>query len=308
MPYDRTSRRPAWSALPPSLRSAIAERLGSPVVQAQVTGTGFTAGFAAVLTTSSAGRLFIKAAPLDEPASEWYAREAAFTSVLPSLVPTKPLLWSEKLDGFFVLCLEAIDGARVPGLPWDPSELSAALSALAAAHAALASPPPQLLALEPTPWGAVIDGALDKWRTDPPPHKHATLLAELEARFDELTRSSRQLLHCDLRLDNIVLDCDGKAWICDWNFLSYGPSWFDTLTLLLSAEASGFDPDALFWAHPTAADATPESLDCALAALLGYYLYACAQPEVPTSPHVRSHQRDYGTLTWRWLNRRLGLE
>ena len=197
----------------------------------------------------------------------------------------------------------------MPKLPWNPAELSAALSALTDAYTALASPPPELLALEPTPWSSMIDGTLDIWCTNPPPHPHAPLLAQLEARFDTLTRSSsRHLLHCDLRLDNIALDSGGKAWICDWNFLSYGPPWFDTLTLLLSAEASGFDPDPLFWAHPTAVDATPESLDGALAAVLGYYLHACAQPAISTSPHVRSHQRYYGALTWRWLNRRLALE
>ena len=74
IPYDRTSQRPAWSALPPSLRAAITARLGSPVIEAKVTGTGFTSGFAAVLTLSSGGRYFIKAAPLDQPASQWYAR------------------------------------------------------------------------------------------------------------------------------------------------------------------------------------------------------------------------------------------
>jgi Phosphotransferase enzyme family len=306
-PYDRTSLRPSWASLPPSFREALAARLGAPVTAARVAGTGFTSGFAALLTTASGEHFFIKAAPLDEPASEWYAREAAFTRVLPQGVPAARFLWSERLDGFFVLCLEAIEDARVPALPWHPAELSSVLSSLAAASAALARPPAELLALEPTPWGSVIDGTLDKWRTDPPPHPFASRLAPLEARFDRLTRSSTQLLHCDLRLDNIVLDSGGRAWICDWNFLSYGPPWFDTLTLLLSAEASGFDPDALFWAHPTAAGVTPELLDGALAAILGYYLYASAQPEIATSPHLRSHQRYYGSLTWRWLGRRLGL-
>lgn len=307
-PYDRTSRRPVWSSLPSSFRSALTDRLGDSVASARVTGTGFTAGFAAVLTTSSSDRFFIKAAPLDQPASQWYAREAEFTSALPSLVPTARFLWSEKLDGFFVLCLEAIDGARVPALPWHPAELSSALSALAHAAAALSSPPPALLALEPTSWGSVIDGTLDKWRTAPPPHPHAARLAELEAHFDSHTRSSTELLHCDLRLDNIVLDSQGKAWICDWNFLCFGPPWFDTLSLLLSAEASGLDPDALFWTHPTAAGVTPDLLDGALAAILGYYLFASAQPEIPTSPHIRPHQHYYAALTWRWLSRRLALE
>jgi len=308
IPYDRTSQRPTWSALPSSLRAAITARLGSPVTEAKVTGTGFTSGFAAVLTTSSSGRFFLKAAPMNEPASEWYAREAAFTSVLPSLVPTKPLLWSAEVEGFFVLCLEAIEGARVPALPWHPAELSAALNALTAASEALSDPPPALLALEPTSWGSVIDGTLDNWRTGLPPHPHASRLAEMEDHFDSHTRSLTELMHGDLRLDNIVLDSGSKAWICDWNFLSYGPPWFDTLSLLLSAEASGLDPDALFWAHPTTAGVTAELLDGALAAILGYYLTASAGPEIPTSPHVRSHQRYYGSLTWRWLMRRLDLD
>lgn len=307
-PYDRTSSRPSWSSLPHAFRCALTHRLGSPVTEAQVTGTGFTPGFAAIVSPQDDERFFIKAAPLDEPASEWYAREAAFTSALPSGVPTARLLWSERLGGFFVLCLEAIEGARVPALPWHPAELSAALCALAAAFDALRAPPPELLALEPTTWGTVIDGALNKWRTAPPPHPHAAALSYLEARFDEQTRSCRQLLHCDLRLDNIVLDSQGRAWICDWSFLSYGPPWFDTLTLLLSAEASGLDPELLFWSHPTSAGVTPELLEAGLAAILGYYLHAASQPEVPTSPHVRSHQRYYAELTWRWLNRRLALE
>jgi Phosphotransferase enzyme family len=309
VPYDRTSLRPSWSSLPPSFRRALQTRLGSPIASARVTGTGFTNGFAALLTTSSEGSFFVKAGPLDEPVSQWYAREAAITAVLPSLVPSARLLWSEKLEGFFVLCLEAIEGARVPAIPWVPAELSAALSALTAAYQTLSCPPPELLAVEPTTWASTIEGTLDKWRSAPPfAHPHAARLAELEAHFDAHTRSLTRLIHGDLRLDNIVLDSDSKAWICDWNFLSYGPPWFDTLSLLLSAEASGLDPDAFFWNHPTSAGVTPELLDGALAAFLGYYLSASVQPEVPVSPHIRSHQRYYASLTWRWLSRRLSLD
>ncbi|HEX6684465.1 MAG TPA: phosphotransferase, partial [Candidatus Limnocylindrales bacterium] len=275
------------------------------ITDAQVTGTGFTAGFAALLTTASGERFFVKAAPLSEPASQWYAREAALTSELPLGVPSARLLWSERLAGYFVLCLEAIEGARVPSLPWDPAELDAALDALAAANKALSSPPAALIDLKPDPWSEVLDGTLDKWRTSPPDHPQAALFASLEARFDEATRDSKQLMHCDLRLDNIVLDTAGKAWICDWNFLSYGPPWLDALTLLVSAEASGLDPDPLFWAHPVSAEVTPELLDSALAAMLGYYLHSSSQPEIPTSPNIRSHQRYYASLTSRWLARHL---
>lgn len=302
-PYDRTSLRPTWTSLPEAFRHALRERLGSPVTSVRITGTGFTNGFAALLTTGDGERLFVKAAPEDQPVAGWYAREAAITSALPSGVPSARPLWSERLAGFFVLCLEAIDGARVPSLPWDPAELDAALDALVVAGEALSSPPAALLDLEPDPWGSVVDGTLDKWRTCPPDHPRAELLTTLESHFDQATRDSDTLMHCDLRLDNIMLDAAGKAWICDWNFLCFGPPWLDTVTLLLSAEASGLDPDALFWAHPTSARVTPELLDGGLAAMLGYYLWASSEPEIPVSPNIRPHQRYYAELAWRWLSR-----
>ena len=172
---------------------------------------------------------------------------------------------------------------------------------------ALAEPTPQILALQPDPFSKTLDFTLNQWRkgtagADP----HLAALIALETRFDELTRYSTTLIHCDLRLDNLVLDSAGNAWICDWNFLAFGPPWFDLLTVLLSAEASGFDVDTLFAEHPVAAGLPEEALDAGLAAILGYYRYSGARPEIDNSPFVRGHQRYYGELASRWLARRQG--
>src|SRR6185436_16956413 len=121
--YTRTSQRPTWADLPAELRSAIEERLGSPVVSAQGTGAGFTQGFAAVLGTAQGGRHFVKAASLSTDVSSWYRKEALFTAALPAAVPSARVSWHDDLAGHFVLCLEAIDGARTPDLPWARADL-----------------------------------------------------------------------------------------------------------------------------------------------------------------------------------------
>jgi aminoglycoside phosphotransferase (APT) family kinase protein len=304
--YDRTSMRPSWEQLPPTLHAALADRLGSPAASARVTGTGFTPGFAAVLTTEDGQAHFVKAAPLGTPVADWYGQEALFTASLPKGVPAPALRWCDELSGYLVLCFEAIEGARAPVLPWPPEELNAALEALAKAASAIAENPAELHALGPTPWSEVVDDVLRNWRSGKLDHPHSEELAALEGRFEELTKDASGLFHCDLRLDNVIIGASGAAWICDWNWLAYGPPFFDLLTLLLTAEGSGLDTDALFFAHPLAANVTGELLDAGLAAIGGFYVTAAARPEIENSPWIRAHQRYYSELTLRWLSRRRG--
>jgi hypothetical protein len=140
--YGATAVRPQWHDLPETLRHAISARLGAPVVSARSAGGGFTRAFAAVLTTSAGLSAFVKAASLEDPNSRWYAREAALTSALPPAVAAARPSWTMVDSGYFVLCLEAVDG-RVPSLPWSPPELAAALSAWWAAAEALREPTPE---------------------------------------------------------------------------------------------------------------------------------------------------------------------
>jgi hypothetical protein len=316
--YHQTAHRPSWADLPAELCAAIADRLGSPVIHAAASGAGFTQGFASLVTTADGRRHFLKAASRQTEISRWYEREAQLTALLPAGVPTAALRWTAEPADHFVLCLAPIDSARVPALPWQAADLDAALHAQAQAASALAEPSDELLAAGLEPFGQVLDSALSGWRKvaggerpipggapawlpDRLPH-----LSALETRFDESTRDVATLLHCDLRLDNIVLDGAGRAWICDWNFLGFGPPWMDTMTLLLSAVGGDLPVDELFGAHPTAAGLAPDALDSGLAAICGYYLYAAGQPPVPGSPAIRDHQGYYGRLALRWLSRRQG--
>lgn len=309
--YGSTAVRPGWSDLPLTLRSAISERLGAAVVEAQVAGGGFTRAFAGVLTTAAGERAFVKAAELTDPTSDWYAREAAVTAALPAEVPAARLRWTLVAQGWFVLCLEALD-ARVPGLPWVPEELTAALAAWKVSAGALAEPPEGIRAVGLPLLPEIIRGEMSWWsefsfrgETLPPaPDWVPSRLGELVALEQALPGlvAGGGVLHGDLRVDNVLIGRGGAAWLCDWTWPCLGAPWFDAVTLLVSAYASGLDADALIaeWGAPA------DGVDGALAALGGYWLERAAGGPSSASPHSRQHQRFSGTQAMAWLASRRG--
>jgi aminoglycoside phosphotransferase (APT) family kinase protein len=311
--YGATAVRPLWSELPESLRRAISARLGAPIASAQSAGGGFTRAFAAIITTSAGLSAFVKAAPLQDPTSHWYAREAALTSALPEAVSAARPLWTTVDSGYFVLCLEAIDG-HIPSLPWSPVELGSALTAWSAAAEALREPTAELLAPGVPALPEILRGEMSWWseiesgREPLPRTARATIapdrireLAALERALPELA-SGATMTHGDLRIDNVLIDRGGRAWLCDWTWPCLGAPWFDTVTLLVSAFASGLDTDALLspW------DAPVDGVDGALAALAGYWLVRADGGPSSASPHSRQHQRFSGEQALAWLAERRG--
>ena len=309
--YGATAVRPDWGDLPAALREAISLRLGSPVVAAAAAGGGFTRAFAAVLTTATGDRVFVKAAPVTEPIADWYAREAAVTAALPAEVPAARPRWTLVAEGHFVLCLEAIAG-HVPQLPWAPGDLSAALAAWQASAVALNRPGPELLALGLPRLGDIVRDELSWWseiaagRAPLPPAPDW-----VPSRLGELTALERGLpelvagpgmMHGDLRVDNVLLDAYGAAWLCDWTWPCLGAPWFDTVTLLVTAYASALDVDTALepWQPPA------DGVDGALAALGGYWLTSAARGPSSASPHSRQHQRFSGEQALAWLAERRG--
>jgi len=312
VPYGATAVRPNWSDLPLGVRGAIEARLGAEASAVSSAGGGFTRAFAAVITTlDGAARAFIKAAPVTDPTADWYAREAAVTAALPPEVPAARPRWTMVADGWFVLCLDAVDG-RVPGLPWAPAELDSALNAWATSAAALAQPSDELRAVGLPPLPEILRGEMSWWseilrgREPLPPAPSwvpARLreLASLEWALPALAGGDG-MLHGDLRVDNVLIDASGAAWLCDWTWPCLGAPWFDAVTLLVSAYASGLDADALLepW------DAPAEAVDGALAALGGYWLVRSGGGPSSASPHSRQHQRFSGTQALAWLASRRG--
>ncbi|GGL14834.1 phosphotransferase family protein [Mangrovihabitans endophyticus] len=309
--YGATAVRPGWHDLPPAVRDRIADALHGPITAARVATGGFTRTFAAVLETADGDRAFVKAAPDDDPAARWYAREAAITAALPPEVSAARPRWTFSAGGHVVLGLDAIDG-RVPALPWSAADLAAALHAWRVASQAL-SPPPAALAGDELPTLAEILRADLSWWTEilagraPMPSGPGWLarrvpeLAALEQGLPALSRGPG-MLHGDLRIDNVLVDTDGRAWLCDWTWPCRGAAWFDTVTLLITAYASGLDADALLepWQAPAG------GVDGALAALAGYWMVRAGGPATSASPHSRQHHRFSGRAALSWLAARRG--
>ncbi|MGW0214614.1 phosphotransferase family protein [Micromonospora chokoriensis] len=318
VPYHASAQRPSWSTLPATLRAAVADRLGTPVVAARVAGAGFTRGFAAVLHTAAGDRAFVKAAPAAEQPHlvEWYAREAAILDRLPADLPAPRPRWTLYEAGWFVLCTDAVDG-HTPRLPWTPAELDATLTGYAEVAAALAEPSAELTALGLPHLADLARSDILWWEevsagrepTPPLPAWAPGRLPDLVALESILPRYAAEatgLIHGDLRVDNVLIGADGRAWFCDWTWVCSGPAWFDLAGLLITAYASGLDADRLFATHPATAGAPPDALDATLAALAGYYLTGAAAAPTTASPHLPAHQRWSGEQSLDWLARRQG--
>ncbi|MET8234361.1 phosphotransferase [Micromonospora sp. NPDC005298] len=310
--------RPSWSALPAALRHAITGRLGSPVVAARVASAGFTGGFAAVLDTAEGGRVFVKAAASAGQAhlADSYAREAAILDRLPVGLPAPRLRWTLYEAGWFVLGTDAVDG-HTPHRPWTPTELEATLAGYAEVAAALADPPAGLTVLGLPHLADLARSDILWWEEvaagrEPAPALPLAVrdrlpdLVELESRLPRYAAGSTGLIHGDLRVDNVLVDGDGRAWFCDWTWVCAGPAWFDLAGLLLTAYADGLDTDRLFATHPSTADAPPDALDVTLAALAGYYLTGADAAPPTVSPHLTAHRRRSGGQALDWLARRQG--
>ncbi|MGN6782096.1 MAG: phosphotransferase family protein [Marmoricola sp.] len=303
-PRGQTAQRLTWRFLPPALRAEVEKRLGAPVVGDSSCDSGFTPGFASVLTTASGERVFLKAAnrQAQRAHAQAYAREAQVMRALGSRVPAPRLRWA--LDGEWVaLAYEAVPN-QTPQRPWEPGELDRALQ-LAEEIARTTVDPPRTLALRPlvedlpqlvTGWDHVA-----RLRPDWPHHREA---AELARRFAALPAD--RFVHADLRDDNVLLLDDGRALACDWNWPALAPPWTDAVVLLVSAYGDGLPTDDLLASRSLTREVPATDIDAWLAALCGFMLQASDQPRRRNSPYLQQHARWYAEASWGWLASRRG--
>ncbi|QBR91654.1 phosphotransferase [Nocardioides euryhalodurans] len=305
IPHGRTARRLEWPFLPPDLRAAIERRCGSPVVDAHTQRSGFTPGFASVLVCEDGSRHFVKAASVKAQRmfAEAYRVEARKLAALPEGVPAPRLLWTLEED-WVVLGIEHV-ASRQPARPWTVPDLDACLDSLETVAAAL-TPVPEALALDG--FADELAGFPAYWErlhTLPGGLARVEEAAALAARFGEVT-AGQTVVHSDLRDDNVLLDPDGRAWFCDWNFPVAGADWIDSLLMLIGPRGDGLDVEEVIRRRPLLRDVPAESVDIVLALVTGYFLASAQDPVPPTSPHIRDHQRWQGEVCWAWLGERRG--
>lgn len=304
VPVGRTARRVEWPHLPPTVRAEVEQRLGSPVVKAESRTSGFTPGFASVLTTEDGGRTFVKAASVKAQRlfADAYREEGRKLAALPEGTPAARLLWTLDVDGWFVLGLEHVE-SRQPRRPWRQAELDATLDALETVADLLTPPPAGLDLIDLATELADFPGLWDRLRETRPDLDHLEEAAALAARYREVV-GGQTLVHTDVRDDNVLIRPDGTAVFCDWNFPCVGAAWFDTLLMMVGPRGDGLDVEAVLGARRLTRDVPAESVDIALALVTGYFLWQAEEPVPPTSPHLRDHQRWQGEVCWDWLAER----
>ena len=294
---------PAGSSCPPAVRDAVVALLGAPVTGVDVAGGGFTGGFAATVRTADGAAVFVKAASLTHRPGNRpdYANEAGDPGPAAGRAARPPAA----LGGDRRRPRDPGAGppstGRMPALPWDPADLSATLDAYAEVAAALRRTPGRAGRARPAPagprrlprlagvrlgGGAPAAGvAAGRRRAAAGPGRVRVEAARL--------RGGDGLAHCDLRVDNVLIDA-GRPGVSSATGTgsAHGPAWFDLVGLLITAYAGGLRrrrPLRRSSGGGGGARATPwtwRSPRCS-----GLWLLRSADPPVAASPHLRGHQR-----------------
>lgn len=301
-----------WDDVPPLIRGAIEERLGSAVVEAVTQPAGFSPGLAARLRLRDGSRAFVKAvseeANPDSP--NIHRREARIVAALPAAAPVPRFLWSLDQDGWVVLAFEDID-ARHPIEPWTASDLDLVVAALQAMSRAL-SPSP--FAVDQSASDAFLVG-LKGWqrllekggepRLDDWTSRNLGRLAELEAQAPAAVAGDA-LLHSDLRADNLLIAADQRVYVVDWPWARTGAPFVDWLLMAPSVAMQGGPKPEEFLARFDVADVPPRSIDAALCSLTGYLVRHSLRPSAPGLPTLRAFQAAQGAVALAWLRERTG--
>lgn len=306
LPHGRTARRLGWVHLPPPVRAAVEQRLGSPVVGSESRDGGFTPGLASVLDCADGTRHFVKAASVraQRHVAAAYRAEARKLAALPPAVPAARLRWVLDTDDWVVLGLEHVAG-RPPVRPWREDDVRAALAALAEAADALTPAPAGLELATFADEFAALPAYWDTVRDLHPGLAHLDEAAELAAGFAGAT-AGETLVHTDVRDDNLIVRPDGRVVVCDWNWPVRGAPWIDTVALLIGPRGDGTDVEQVLATSVLTRDVPDEHVDALLALLAGLFLRSAAAPVPHNSPYLRAAQRWQGVVCWDWLCERRG--
>jgi hypothetical protein len=307
-PFGATARRRTWAELPDHVRALIVDRCGSPVTAATSMTSGFTPGFASVLTLDGGRHGFVKAAGRDDDLRSGFAirnayrEEARIRSALPESLPAPRLLWTFDDGDWVVNGFEYVAG-RLPTRPWVTAEVDRVVAALTEMAALLVHPPEHLVLPTAREFVADLAGRVETVGDRDGRSTRWAALAEL-ARESSERCAGRSVAHFDLRDDNILLTDDGRVVVCDWNWPRLAAPWIDLVGLLLSVHGDGLDADAMVRANPLTRDADPRSLDAFLAVLWFYFTTAGDEPAPAASPYLRQFQHVQADWVLSWLTAR----
>lgn len=299
--------RPGWERLPDGLRAAVEAVLDDEVVDARSMPGGWSPGSADRVVLRGGGRAFVKAASAEVDAGTvaLHRREAQVLALLQGSGAAPALLGVAEHGPWVALATEDV-GGRHPD-PTSDADVAAVLDAVAALPEAPAGAPLRRIEDE------LADDALgwERLRADgaelPSPVTAALPgLAALAAGMPGALRGG-SVVHLDLRVDNALVDDEGRGRLVDWPSAVCGARWVDAVTLLLDVRHLGGAVEAGL-AHPVLRDVPPEHVDVLLAVLGAYFFDSARRPEPPALPGLRGFQRAQGVTALAWLlERRPGL-
>jgi aminoglycoside phosphotransferase (APT) family kinase protein len=305
--------RMSWQELPRTVHHAVGELLQGQIIEATSQASGYSPGSADRVRSESGHRAFVKAVSRKRNAFTYdlHRREIAVLQTLPDSVSAPRLIGTFEDADWVALVLEDVEGSH-PGPAPTESDVSAVLSALASLPAIRDA---QGTARYPAA-RAELAPAFEGWTNIRRESQMEALPPWARSHIDELEAlagdgagvlDGDQLLHMDLRIDNVLIDASGEARIVDWPWASVGAGWFDGLTFLLDARLNGssVDMDAVLATHSFFADATAHDIDAVLSGMAAYFFDWARRPAPPNMPTLRSFQRVQGEAALDWLSQRL---
>lgn len=236
--------RLSYADVPPAVRSWVEELLGSPVETVEEQDGGMSPGCASRVRCADGSRAFVKAvgSRLNPDTPALFRREATVLRLIGD-----GHRWAD-LRGFYdsntwvALVIEDVEG-RHPDLH-DTVDLAAVLAAVDGLGPELAARVPHPPAPDPGPWpgtGGLLDlaGILRTWArsfdeiTAHPDLVPRWVVAEAEALRPGIVAlagcPADQVVHWDVRDDNLLVRPDGSVVVVDWGGAGVGAGWMDPL-------------------------------------------------------------------------------
>lgn len=290
--------------IPGHILSRVEDILGAPLVDFENQTGGFSQGAAARVRMRNGRRAFLKTIGREgfEGTYKLYLREHGILAAIPEGIRVPRLIEGWEEGGWVALLIEDVDGRH----PSTVGEMLAVLDSVlmlprADAVAGLPDASADLAGLFVL-WESIDESfdALTPWA--------AANLARLRLAAEDALDAvaGDDLVHSDLRPDNVLIDGQGRAWLVDWPWASRGAKWYDALLFVLDCAMNmdGVDAESVLASHPVFAGVSDVEIDSVLAGFAGYYVHAAVQPAVEVPQSLRVMQRRYAQEILGWLERR----
>lgn len=317
--------KPAWQAIPASVRHETGRVLGAEVTRSMRIYGGYSATPTFRLRLADGRRVFFKAASTETSAFAHHAHtreERIYRELNPFIASWAPAFYGAfESDGWRVMLLEDLGPKTAP--PWKLNVLRAVARDFGVFHREnqgaefpdwLQRPPAMLSTADQT-WQTVQESDRDHVAKMAGPAAHDArrwldaalpLLVSVGRTIGEVGQPY-SLIHRDVRSDNLRWTQDGLR-LLDWPHLGVGPAEYDIVEFAQSVETEG-GPSAeqvLGW-YGDRFPLREDALDAAVASLASFFATYAHRPDIPGLPRLRSFQRAQLRVTLAWAARRLRL-